>query len=290
MEPHPGDPLEGYAKIDYLIIGHLCQDLTPDGPRLGGTAAYASLTARALGMRVGIVTSVPDDFGLLAPLADIQLTRLPADEPTTFANVYDSKGQRRQTLSGRAAPLHAAAVPPEWRRLSIVQLAPVIGEVAPELATLFPNVLLGVTPQGWLRAWDDGGRVRPYAWDDPERVLEAATAIVFSIEDVAYDEERVNEYAARARLLVVTRGEDGCSVHWRDEWRHFPAPRVPVADPTGAGDIFAAAYFYRLHVTRGDPYEAARFAVQVASASVTRAGLDSIPTPDDIRQATHTVT
>ena len=39
------------APIDYLIIGHLTQDLTPSGPMLGGTASYASLTARALGLR-----------------------------------------------------------------------------------------------------------------------------------------------------------------------------------------------------------------------------------------------
>jgi sugar/nucleoside kinase (ribokinase family) len=239
-------------------------------------------------MRVGVVTSMPEDFALLAPLADVQLTSLPADEPTTFENVYDSRGNRRQTLSGRAALLYAAAVPPGWRRASIVHLAPVIDEVPPELVTLFPNALLGVTPQGWMRIWDDRGSVRPYAWDDPEGVLEAATAVVFSMEDVACNEDRVNEYAARARLLVVTRGGDGCSVHWRDEWRHFSAPGVPVVDPTGAGDIFAAAYFYRLHVTRGDPYEAARFAVEIASASVTRAGLDAIPTPNDIRQATRT--
>ena len=47
-------PLE---PINYLIIGHLTYDLTPSGPRIGGTAAYAGLTAHALGLRVGIVTS-----------------------------------------------------------------------------------------------------------------------------------------------------------------------------------------------------------------------------------------
>ena len=40
--------------IDYLIIGHVTQDITPNGPMIGGTASYASLTARALGMRVRI--------------------------------------------------------------------------------------------------------------------------------------------------------------------------------------------------------------------------------------------
>ncbi len=47
-------PLE---PVDYLVIGHLTRDLTNQGPRLGGTAAYSALTAQALGMRAGIVTT-----------------------------------------------------------------------------------------------------------------------------------------------------------------------------------------------------------------------------------------
>jgi hypothetical protein len=50
---------KSFEPIDYLVIGHLTQDIIPDGFRLGGTAAYSALTARALGLRVGIVTSVP---------------------------------------------------------------------------------------------------------------------------------------------------------------------------------------------------------------------------------------
>jgi hypothetical protein len=54
--------------INYLIIGHLTRDLTPSGPRIGGTAAYAGLTANALGLRVGIVTS----WGAEVPLGQLQ--------------------------------------------------------------------------------------------------------------------------------------------------------------------------------------------------------------------------
>jgi sugar/nucleoside kinase (ribokinase family) len=54
-------------------------------------------------------------------------------------------------------------------------------------------------------------------------------------------------------------------------------------DPTGAGDIFAAAFFTRLLSTR-DPWEATRFATLVASCSVTRVGLGGIPTPSEIEE------
>lgn len=270
--------------VDYLLIGHLTRDLTPGGPRLGGTVTYAALTVRALGMRAGIVTSVPEDFDLLAPLADVQMVRRAADQATTFQNIYDPQGRRAQTLLGRASPLTSDEIPERWRRAPVVHLAPVIDEVPPTFARYFSNALVGVTPQGWLRRWDEKGRVRASRWSNPGDVLDGVTAVVFSIEDVGFDAGQIDEYARQAHVLVVTRGEEGCSVHWNDGWRDFPAPSVPLVNPTGAGDIFAAAFFYRLHLTR-DPHEAARFAVQIASASVTRAGLDSIPTPEDIRRA-----
>jgi sugar/nucleoside kinase (ribokinase family) len=52
-------------------------------------------------------------------------------------------------------------------------------------------------------------------------------------------------------------------------------------DPTGAGDIFAAAFFTRLHATR-DPWEAGRFATHLAAFSVTRRGLEGIPNRDEV--------
>jgi sugar/nucleoside kinase (ribokinase family) len=55
-------------------------------------------------------------------------------------------------------------------------------------------------------------------------------------------------------------------------------------DATGAGDIFAAAFFIRLYKTR-DPWEAARFATLLASHSVTRVGLDGIPTAREIEES-----
>jgi len=54
-------------------------------------------------------------------------------------------------------------------------------------------------------------------------------------------------------------------------------------DTTGAGDIFATAFFFRLYATR-DPWEAARFATQLAANSVTREGLNGIPTQEEIQE------
>jgi len=273
--------------VDYLAIGHVTKDLIPGGARLGGTVTFASLTARALGLRVGALVSAPDGAmagELLAPLHSLDaLVIIPSETFTTFENTYHG-GHRTQTLSARAAPLAETHLTTDLRHAGIVHLAPLADEVDPALAGAFPSALVGVTPQGWMRAWDEEGQVRVSPWRGPERVLPHVAAVVMSIEDVANDERCVEELASQARVLVVTRGANGCTLFVEGERVAIPAPRVMECDPTGAGDIFAAAFFVRLRET-GDPLRAARFATRLASASVTRTGVASIPTPDEIAVA-----
>jgi sugar/nucleoside kinase (ribokinase family) len=270
--------------VDYLAIGHVCKDLTSAGPRLGGTVTFAALTARALGLSVGVVTSAPDSLGpLLEPLAGIPVARVPAAAPTTFENRYSEAG-RIQMLAGRAAPLDFDHVPPEWREAAIVHLAPVADEVAPSLAARFPGSLVCVTPQGWLRQWDAAGRVSYQPWPRAADVLAHTGALVLSVEDVQGDEALLAEYAAQVETLAVTRGAQGCTLTTGGQAQHIPAPAVTERDPTGAGDIFAAAFFARLRQT-ADPVAAARFATHLASDSVTREGLASIPGPAAIQAA-----
>jgi sugar/nucleoside kinase (ribokinase family) len=58
---------------------------------------------------------------------------------------------------------------------------------------------------------------------------------------------------------------------------------VKEVDATGAGDVFAACFFVRLFQTR-DPWEAGRFATILAAHTVTRVGLDGIPTAAEIEE------
>mgnify|MGYP001562631255 CR=1 FL=1 len=268
--------------VDYLVIGHLSLDTTPEGLAPGGTAAYASLTAQALGLRVGLVTSTGPgcDVSLLDGL---QLRNVPAQATTAFENVYSTDG-RQQWLHARAAEIGPDHIPRAWRSAAIVHLGPIAAEVDPALADQFAGALVGVTPQGWMRAWDEQGRVRQQPWRPAPAVLNAAGAVVLSLEDLQGDEVAVEELAQLFRLLVVTDAAHGARVYWNRDLRHVPAPAVTEVDPTGAGDVFAAAFFIRMHQTR-DPWEAARFANALASASVTRRGIAGVPTPAEIESA-----
>lgn len=269
------------TAIDYLVIGHLTKDLTIQGPRLGGTAAYASLTAQMLGARVGIVTSWAEDLPF-DRLGDLRISNYLSDMTTTFENLYTDQG-RVQIVRNIAPRLDFFNVPEPWRTAPIVHLGPVAQEVEPDLIRHFPSALIGLTPQGWLRAWDSAGQVRPSEWPEAAFMLEQAGAVVISVEDVAGDEARIEEFAASSRVLAVTEAYQGCRVFWNGDVRRFRPPPVIERDATGAGDIFAAAFFIRLQTTR-DPWEAARFATALSAISVTRPGLDGIPTMDEIRE------
>jgi hypothetical protein len=272
-------PLE---PIDYLVIGHITRDLQPDGSLIGGTAAFSGLTARALGLRVGIVTSWGTEIPL-GPLAEIPISNLPADNSTTFENLNGPDG-RIQIIHSVASRLDLHLIPETWRNAPIVHLGPVAQEVEPSLVRYFPTSFIGLTPQGWLRAWNDDGVVYQTEWPEAPFMLSQAGAMVLSIEDVGGDESRIEEMASYCRVLAVTEAAEGARLYWNGDVRRFRSPALKEVDPTGAGDIFAAAFFTRLYSTR-DPWEAARFATYLSSFSVTRTGLASIPTPEEIEES-----
>ena len=273
--------LVSLEPVDYLVIGHVAHDLTPDGWRLGGTVAYSALTARALGMKVGIVTASGPETNLDA-LQGVSVISLDSPRSTTFENIYTEQG-RVQYLRAQATRLNLDRVPIPWRNSSIIHLGPIAAEMDSVLPNWSSSSLLGVTPQGWMREWNQEGHVSPTEWKNSEAILRKASAVVISREDVQGDDEKIEHMAHQTQILVVTEANDGCVLYWHGDRRRFRAPKVPEVDATGAGDVFAAAFFVRLLKTR-DPWESARFATLIASRSVTRVGLAGIPTPEDIEE------
>jgi len=272
--------------VHYLTIGHVAKDLTPGGNppgahTLGGTVSFSALTAMDLDYTPGIVTAHAGDVDL-SPLAGLPLAALPSPETTTFENIY-AGGKRTQFLRARAVPLTADAVPTNWLRAPIVHLGPLDREVDYDLAAAFSGSFLGLTPQGWLRQWDSDGRVQPAVVDWPEapQVLGHASAVVLSIDDLGGDWAIAEHWAKLARVLVITQGPEGCTVFVRGQGaRIFRAPPQAEVDPTGAGDIFATAYFINYYET-DDPWASAKFANQMAALSVTRPGLAGVPTREE---------
>ncbi len=292
------------VALDYLVIGHITKDIEALDSRkrwadsrakagskpparvttfkgLGGTALYAARTAHALGCRVGVITSARPELDLRATLNEALVVCVPAAETTIFENRYTDSG-RRQLLHSVAETLTPAAVPVDWNP-TIVHLGPVARECDPSLIEAFADAFLGLTLQGWLRHWDQDGHIYPHEEEAAvEKMLPQADAVVVSEEDVDGDRAMVERYASQTHLLVLTQGERGCTVYTAGQKHNIPVSRVEEANPTGAGDIFAAAFFVKME-RGGDPWQAARFANCIASRSVTRWGpLASPPRHEEI--------
>jgi sugar/nucleoside kinase (ribokinase family) len=229
---------------------------------------------------VGVITSADPRFPFQQVLSGIEILRLPSAHTTVFENIYVD-GSRRQVIRAVADRISAEAVPPAWRRSRIVHLGPLAQEIGADLVTGWGDALVALTPQGWMRRWDDAGRVFPCRWDGAEELLLSSDVLVLSEEDVGGNWSELETLAQWAKTMVVTSGWQGSTVFHEGERRRFPARPVLEVDPTGAGDIFAAAYLVHLEET-GDPWESARFANCVASFSVAKSGMDGIPTAEQI--------
>jgi sugar/nucleoside kinase (ribokinase family) len=282
MSPTQSNPPPPPFPLDYLLIGHVTQDVTPQGFMLGGTVSYSAMTAAALGLKVGIITAAPNEVDLSA-LAAFPILCIPCKEATTYENIHTPQG-RIQFLHKRAPTITADMIPESWRSASIVHFAPVAFEIDPTLLDIFPNSFRCITPQGCMRTADKEKRVHYCDWADAESQLPMTGAAVLSVEDVEFSEERIQQLQKFANILAVTEGELGARVYWKGDVRHFNAPKVNVIDPTGSGDIFAAVFFARLFATR-DAWLACAQAVQLASISVTRRGVAGMPTTQEIQSA-----
>jgi pfkB family carbohydrate kinase len=280
----------------FLAIGHVTRDLlTGGGFTPGGTVTFAALTAYHLGLVSAIVTRSDEALQAQLPalLPEIALAATPASETTTFENRY-TQGFRVQYLRARAPHMEFADVPAPWLNAPVILLGPLAQEIPLELVQHLPHQpgsLLAATPQGWLRRWDPDGRVWPTPWEAAEEILPLLDVLVLSHDDLLpfADGRRdaadamLASWSRHVPLLVATDGRHGATLFEHGVPSRFPAYPAHEVDPTGAGDVFAAAFLTHLYQHR-DPHAAANFANCAASLSIEHVGTTGIPTLAQIHQ------
>jgi hypothetical protein len=212
-------------------------------------------------------------------LPGVEWVAAPSERSTRIRNVYEG-GRRRQQMPQKAARLTAAHLPVGWRKSPVVLLGPVAGELDNSLAACFPGSIVGVGAQGWLRGSGPDSAVRPVA---PEAwyaapVLRQATALFLSDEDVPPHQApmALARWSTLVETVAFTRGYGGADIYHDGVRRHVGAFPATVVDPTGAGDVFAAAFLIRLK-EGADVWDAARFASCTASFTVEGEGVSSVP-------------
>lgn len=271
--------------IDILLIGHVTRDLITEdqqGPyRLGGTVSFAAVTALRLGRKPTILTRAAADLDLSELPESVDLRILPSPTTTTFANIYRPEG-RVQYCYTPALPITASDIPAGLRQPQAVLLGPLVNEITDDVAALFQKPsLTAAVPQGWMRQWDETGKVSSKAWETAKLIAPHLDVLVLSLEDIDFDLRRLNQFFSVIPTVVLTEYRDGSTIYQSNTDGTVITTKIPPrpaneVDPTGAGDTFATAFVIRLQET-GDPIQAARFANITASYGVENEGVAGIP-------------
>jgi sugar/nucleoside kinase (ribokinase family) len=224
------------------LVGNLSLDRVDGGaPRIGGGPYYAALALRALGRPARILSRcAPAERRLFTrSLAAVGYppTLLPSAETAAFRLRYEGT-ERQVAIEALADPWTPDEVEP-LRRGGWVHLAPLArSDFPPEtVAELARGRRVLLDGQGLVRP----GRTGPVVLDaafDPE-LLRHVTVLKLSESEAAVlgplGELGVPE-------VVVTLGPRGATVVAGGRSETVSAGAVRAADPTGAGDAFAAAY------------------------------------------------
>lgn len=254
------------------VVGHTARDLVDSAPpRPGGVPLYAAKALRALGEPALVVTRCAEaDRDLLRPLQRLGHPVVWRAERETPSFVIRNRPDGRQ--------MEIAALGEPW---TVADVETWLGEALAEVAWVhagplwrgdFPADTLAALARGRRLSFDGQGLVRPGAIG-PVRMDASFDPGLLEHVDVLHLSEREARAAgvdlterSLATLavpeVVVTLGDEGSLVFAGGELRQIPVRPVAVADPTGAGDAFIAAYCAsRLRGHR--PVSAARRASQL---------------------------
>lgn len=260
-------------------VGSLTVDVVADGePRPGGTAWYAAEAFRALGVPAVVVTRAAEDeqwvVDALAARGGPEVVCAPATTTAAFSFSYDTAGHRTMRVDAVGDPwtrgdvedwVAAALGDARWVQVGALLRSDFDADALAALGQDGRRLL--VDAQGLVRVPEVGPLRRDAAVDracfahvaalklgeNEARILTGGTSAT-DVRSIGVDEVLVTLGEAGA-LVVTPRGAE----------RVPPASVSDTDDPTGAGDIFGAAYIVA-RAEDAEPVEAARHASELVSA------------------------
>ena len=267
------------SHLDISVIGHVTKDLNNGHLSVGGAAYYTGLTTLRLGAKTGLLTRCNPEVSSKINRNFTYYMNLESNVTTSFKNTYIN-GKRSQVLRSLANYIQLTDIPKEIVDSSVVVLAPVAQDIDPKLVLSFPNSILAISLQGWLRTWDRLGHVTPLDWTNNIAINQAKFLFV-SVDDL------INGLIPRSwlesdKIVILTEGRKGALLFVQGVWYRIPAFSAREKDPTGAGDVFVGAYLVR-YLEVEDPIEAALFASCAASFKAEAVGEMGIPTREEIK-------
>jgi sugar/nucleoside kinase (ribokinase family) len=293
---------------DLVVVGHLTMDVNVVGGRrlveLGGPPAYAMCTPALGQRRVGIVSSVGDDFppSYLRRLekAGLDLTGLRRGRATThFLNEYSEDGHRTQEVTAVADPIRITDVPETHWRAQWVHVSPVLQEVDPAIiaAAKQRRAKVSVDIQGFVRRIkpDDKKRIEACPWKGFSRVAHHIDVLKCDVEEIRQltgrsdiTEAAASAHKAGSNLVLITDGICGSYVSYAGTIHCVPAiPPRKTVDHTGCGDVYAMSFLVEYERSQRLLWSA-YFAAANASFNVETPGATGFSNYDEVTKRLRT--
>jgi sugar/nucleoside kinase (ribokinase family) len=250
-----------------VVIGNLSRDVVDGGsPRVGGAPFHAARGLRLLGRGSQIVArcAAADRRALVPPLAalGVPVTWLPAERTTSFELRY--RGEERETTVGDAGAPWTLEDARAVGRVAWVHVGGLTRADFPAdvLAALARERRVALDGQALVRRPEAG----PLVMDD-----DFDPAVVRHVTALKVNEEELEALGGEKRVvelgipeLLLTRASAGAVVIAGGVREVVRARKVEIANPTGAGDAFLAAYVWA-RAAGHRPISAARHGASTAA-------------------------
>jgi sugar/nucleoside kinase (ribokinase family) len=278
----PPDP--SHSIIDVAVIGSatldriVLEDRTAE--KIGGVAVYAGITFRKHGLETAVLSNIARaDLRHFRTLEEsgVRLVPGPTAATTRFVN-RETGGGRVQEMPGRADPILCREWLESAHTVRHVHLGPLHpGDIHPEMLSFLKSGLyfVSVDVQGLVRRVR-GSAVEAEVAESLGEVLSFADVVKATGEELRLILERfgTDVQTLQARFgfgeLLVTCGAGGGRLITASggTLEYAPVPAAFVDDPTGAGDVFFAAYLAGRHHEGWTEHESLAHAAQIASLHV----------------------
>jgi len=271
--------VERHPAPGETVVGGDCRQFP------GGKGANQAVAAARLGAKVAMVGRVGADAqgawlrqGLWTEGVDVEHVREDRQAPTGVALIaVDARGENTIVVSPGAnarvdaRDVAAASEVVGGAEVVLVQHEVPQAAVAKAIATARGTVVLNPAPARGLAA--------------PVDVLVPNRGELETLAGGRGDPVTLARSITAAGAVVVTLGPEGAVVVEGDRAERVRAPHIEAVDTTGAGDAFCGALAEAM-AGGATVVEAARWAVRVAAASVTRPGAQGgLPRREDVPAA-----
>ena len=255
--------------MKFLTIGHCCLDKKQNHWIPGGATTYGLRVANQLNIPSTLLTSIASDFDTTI-LKPVEIINVLTPHTTKFHNQETPNG-RQQILEQVATSLFPSALQKKFQSIPMVHICPIAQEVDISFLDYFlKETMICLSPQGWLRKWNIQGQVSHINFND-YHLWKRANIVVLSQEEIG--DSNPNVIAENFEYFILTKGGEGAELFYENRSYKFPVyPVEKVVDTTGAGDVFAAAFLFKL-VETDDPILAMRFASRCAACCVGAEGV-----------------